>query len=140
MISFFEEEVEFKLKEKLKLKKWINSVCELNKTKAGDINYIFCNDEYLLEINKEYLNHDFYTDIITFDQSESNKKIEAEIYISIDRVKENAETNSVTFSHELNRIIIHGVLHLLGFKDKTNEDSLEMRNLENKMLEMLDKI
>jgi probable rRNA maturation factor len=137
MISFFEEEVEFKLKEKLKLKKWINSVCVLHKTKAGDINYIFCTDEYLLEINKEYLNHDFYTDIITFDQSESNKKIDAEIYISIDRVKENAETNKVAFTQELNRIIIHGVLHLVGFKDKSDAEAIEMRNLENKMLEML---
>ena len=137
MISFFEEEIEFKLKEKLKLKKWINSVCEIYKRKAGDINYIFCTDEYLLEINKQYLNHDFYTDIITFDQSESANKIDAEIYISIDRVKENAETNKVTFMQELNRIIIHGVLHLIGFKDKSAAEALEMRNLENKMLEML---
>lgn len=137
MISFFEEEIAFKLKEKSKIKKWISSVCELYEKKAEDINYIFCSDEYLLEINKEYLNHDFYTDIITFDQSESVNKIAADIYISVDRVKENSQTNKVSFAQELNRVIIHGILHLIGFKDKSKAEALEMRSLENKLLEMI---
>ncbi|MES2796615.1 MAG: rRNA maturation RNase YbeY [Bacteroidota bacterium] len=137
MISFFVEEVPFTLKDKLKLKTWIKHVCLLYNKKPGDLNYIFCNDDYLLEINKTYLNHDFYTDIITFDQSESEDMIEGEIYISVDRVKENAENNNIDFPQELKRVIIHGILHLIGFKDKTEQDSKKMRLLENQMLEII---
>jgi rRNA maturation RNase YbeY len=137
MISFFVEEIPFVLKDKLKIKSWIKTVCELYNKKTGELNYIFCSDNYLLDINKTYLKHDFYTDIITFDQSESVNKIEGEIYISIDRVKENAENNNIEFLQELKRVIIHGILHLIGFKDKTEEESKKMRLLENQMLEII---
>lgn len=119
-ISFFNEGIDFNLKQKLFLKKWISSVITLEDKKKGDISFIFCNDEYLSKINIQYLNHDTLTDIITFDYSEDNKgKISGDIFISIDRVKENAEKLEVPFVNELHRVIIHGVLHLLGYKDKT---------------------
>jgi probable rRNA maturation factor len=137
MISFFVEEIPFVLKDKLKIKNWIKAVCLLYNKKPGELNYIFCSDDYLLDINKTYLEHDFYTDIITFDQSESEDIIEGEIYISIDRVKENAENNNIDFFQELMRVIIHGILHLIGFKDKTEEESKKMRLLENQMLEII---
>lgn len=137
MISFFTEEIPFTIKDKLKRKNWIKGVANQFNKKTGELNYIFCTDEYLLEINKTYLNHDFYTDIITFDQSDSEKIIEGEIYISIDRVKENAITNHTTFENELNRVLIHGVLHLIGFKDKTTKEQTEMRALENEMIQLI---
>jgi probable rRNA maturation factor len=137
MISFFTEEIKFNLPQKLKAKKWLQAVANNYGKKIGDLNYIFCTDDYLLEINKQYLNHDFYTDIITFDQSESDKIIDGEIYISIDRVVENASTIKVNFEDELNRVLVHGVLHLIGFKDKTKEEEQTMRLLENEMLLLL---
>jgi probable rRNA maturation factor len=137
MISFFTEEIKFNLPQKLKAKKWLQAVANNYGKKIGDLNYIFCTDDYLLEINKQYLNHDFYTDIITFDQSESDKIIDGEIYISIDRVVENASTIKVNFEDELNRVLVHGVLHLIGFKDKTKEEAQTMRLLENEMLLLL---
>lgn len=135
MVSFFEEDIKYNLKDKAKVKNWIKEVATIYNKKVGELNYIFCSDEYLLEINKNYLNHDYYTDIITFDQSESEEKIEGEIYISIERVTENANTNKALFRDELNRVMIHGVLHLLGFKDKTAAESETMRELEDKMIE-----
>lgn len=137
MISFFTEEIPFTIKDKLKRKNWIKGVASQFNKKIGELNYIFCTDDYLLEINKTYLNHDFYTDIITFDQSETEKKIEGEIYISIDRVKDNAAINNTSFENELNRVIVHGVLHLIGFKDKTNQEQAEMRAQENEMIQLL---
>jgi rRNA maturation RNase YbeY len=97
---------------------------------SGEITIVFCTDDYLLEINKTYLNHDFYTDIITFDYSE-NDLVSGDLFISIDRVKDNAESFSVSFDNELKRVIYHGVLHLCGYKDKTENDEKEMREKEN---------
>jgi probable rRNA maturation factor len=97
---------------------------------SGEITIIFCTDDYLLEINKTYLNHDFYTDIITFDYSE-NDLVSGDLFISIDRVNDNAESFSVSFDNELKRVIYHGVLHLCGYKDKTEKDEKEMREKEN---------
>jgi rRNA maturation RNase YbeY len=99
----------------------------------GDIVLIFCSDEYLLEINKKHLNHDYYTDIITFDYCAENI-VSGDLYISVDRIKENAKTFEDTFINELTRVVIHGVLHLCGHNDKTEADQKNMRNLENKYL------
>jgi probable rRNA maturation factor len=134
MISFYTENIKNPLKEKQKTKSWIKNIIQQKGRAVGEINYIFCDDDYLLTINKQYLNHDYYTDIITFDNSESSKKIDADIYISIDRVAENAKTHSETFEKELLRVIIHGILHLLGHKDKTGDDAKKMRALENSCL------
>ncbi len=136
MIHFFTEETSYKLKEKRNTKKWIIEVLTLFDKTAGEINYIFCNDNYLLEINKTYLSHDFFTDIITFDQSENKTKIEGEIYISIDRVNENSKTNVDTFDNELRRVIIHGILHLIGFGDKSPDEQAIMRSQENAMMKL----
>lgn len=133
-IHFFSEDIHFDLKKKTKLRKWIESTINHNKSKLISINYIFTSDKYLLEINKHYLNHDTLTDIITFDQSSKKNLIEADIYISIERVKENSETLNIAFIDELHRVMIHGVLHLLGLKDKTDADKKEMRKKENHYL------
>ncbi len=137
MISFFIEVGAFSLNQKAKLKKWISEVIILHEKQVGNINFIFCDDEYLLDINKTYLAHDFYTDIITFDQSELPNKIEGEIYISVERVRDNAQEINENFELELKRVIIHGILHLIGFKDKSQKEKKKMRALENKMLQLI---
>lgn len=139
MISFHNEEIKFNLKDKTVLKKWITSTIERKKQRAGEINFIFCSDEHLLGINKQYLNHDTYTDIVTFDYSKDGKKesVSGDIFISIDRVKENAKKFSKSFEEELHRVIIHGVLHLLGYKDKTKSAKEEMRKAEDTCLKKL---
>lgn len=138
MISFFSENITYKLKDKRKIQKWIKLVIEGEKKKAGDINYIFCDDAYLTEMNIKYLNHDTLTDIITFNYNEeSENSINGDIYISIDRVKENSVEYNVPFNTELDRVIIHGVLHLLGFKDKTKADKKTMREKEDNSLSLL---
>jgi rRNA maturation RNase YbeY len=136
-IQFFQENIEFKPKNALKLKKWIKSIVEIEKQKIIDLNFIFCNDEYLHQINVEYLDHDTYTDIITFDNSEEKGKIESDIFISIERVKENADKLKIAFEQELHRVMIHGVLHLLGYKDKTKADKQAMRAKEDEALSVL---
>lgn len=133
MISFQNLSIDFKLKEKTKLKQWIKFITEKEKHILGTINYIFCSDEELLEINIKHLNHNTYTDIITFDYTES-KKISSDIFISVDRVAENAKKFNVTFDEELHRVMIHGVLHLCGYKDKSKADSELMRHKENQAL------
>ena len=101
---------------------WIDQIIKDHQFILEELNYIFCSDEYLLNINIEHLNHDYYTDIITFDNSDEPKKIESDIFISIDRVNENCSEHHVSPENELHRVMIHGVLHLLGFKDKTEEE------------------
>lgn len=134
-IKFIEEDVEIGfLKRKGDIKSWIERVILDHKAKPVEINYIFCSDEYLLKVNKEYLNHDYYTDIITFDNSELEGEIESDIFISLDRVKENAENLKEPFLKELHRVIIHGILHLLGYKDKTKKDQEVMRKKEDEYL------
>ncbi len=142
MITFNNADIKFTLAEKKVLKQWIKSTIELKKRKLGELNFIFCSDAYLLEINKQYLNHDTYTDIITFDYSKEDTKqpISGDIYISIDRIKENAEKFSKTIENELHRIIIHGTLHLLGYKDKTKIAKTEMTKQEDLCLKALVKI
>ena len=112
---------------------FISSILISEKKTEGDIVLIFCSDDYLLEINKKHLNHDYYTDIITFDYCAENI-VSGDLYISVDRIKENAKTFEDTFINELTRVVIHGVLHLCGHNDKTEADQKNMRNLENKYL------
>lgn len=132
MIDFFSE-TDFELQEPDFYKDWINLCVEQENGKIETVNVIFCDDEYLLEINKTHLNHDYYTDIITFDYSEG-KTISGDIFISIDRVADNAFDFKAGFNNELARVIIHGFLHLLGYKDKTDEDQEVMTQKENDCL------
>ncbi|MCO6563914.1 MAG: rRNA maturation RNase YbeY [Apibacter sp.] len=129
MINYFSKN-DFILKNKLKRKKWLKNVIEQEGCRLGDVNYIFCSDEQLLEINIQYLNHDFYTDIITFDYKE-NHLVSGDIFISIDRVKDNAIINYEEFDKELNRVMVHGILHIIGYKDKLEKDIKLMRKKEN---------
>ena len=124
------------LKKRTILKQWIKAIVENNKKEVGEISYIFCSDEQLLKINKEFLNHDYYTDIITFDYSETDV-VSGDMFISIDRIKDNAKILGVAYQEELHRVIIHGILHLLGNKDKTETESENMRKLEDECLSVL---
>ena len=138
-VLFHTAEVRFKLPHKKEYKTFLqNQVRQADDTKLR-LNYVFCNDAFLLNINQQFLNHDTYTDIITFPLSESEKEIEAEIYISLERIGENANKHKVTFEEELQRVMFHGVLHLLGFKDKSAEDKKKMRSLENQWIEAFHK-
>ena len=130
MIQFCTEDITFSLKEKLKHKAWLNEVAKQEGKKILELSYVFCSDNYLLQINQEYLNHDTLTDIVTFDNSEDPKKIEGDIFISIDRVKENGEKLG-TSETELERVMVHGLLHLLGYKDKKKEDKALMTEKED---------
>jgi len=115
---------------------WLSKVASIENKILGDVTLIFCSNEYLLKINQEYLNHDYYTDIITFDYTEDNI-ICGDLFISLEMVAENAISNNVPFINEINRVIVHGVLHLIGYKDKSDEDSKLMRKKENQMLDLL---
>jgi len=130
MINFSTVETDYNLKNKLKVKNWVKTILEAERKVAGDITYIFCNDEYLGSMNEKYLKHSTLTDIITFDYSEKGK-LSGDIFISIERVKENAESFNTTFSAELGRVMAHGVLHLSGYKDKSAEDKKVMRGKED---------
>jgi probable rRNA maturation factor len=134
MLKFFSEEIDFKLPFPLKTSKWIKTISKSDGYDLGDLNYIFCSDEYLLEINKQYLDHDYYTDIITFDNSEEEGKIEGDIYVSVDRVKENAEEFGVDFESEMRRVLIHGLLHLMDYTDTSDELKTQMRAKEDECL------
>lgn len=134
MISF-NYETEFTLENETLFSDWISRVILSENKKEGDINYVFCDDEYILEINKQYLDHDYYTDIISFDYSVGNE-LHGDVFVSIDRVKENANDFDVTFDEELKRVIIHGILHYIGFKDKSKEEELLMRQKENEKIAM----
>lgn len=142
MITFNTEDVKFTLKNKTLLKQWIASTIEKKKRKTGEIAFIFCSDEHLLNINNEFLNHDTFTDIITFDYSKENHllPISGDIFISVDRVKENASKFSKSFEVELHRVIIHGILHLLGYTDKTKTTKAEMTKQEDLCLKAFDKM
>ena len=130
MIHFCTEDITFSLKEKLKHKAWLNEVAKQEGKKIQELTYVFCSDEYLLQINQEYLNHDTLTDIVTFDNSEDPKKIEGDIFISIERVLENGNKLG-TSDTELERVMVHGLLHLLGYKDKKKEDKTLMTEKED---------
>lgn len=129
-IRFFSDGIDFKLPKPNITKKWITKVLTKEGKNLDDLTYIFCSDEYLYDINKKYLNHNTYTDIITFDLSESKEAIFGEIYISKERVEANAKALNIPFDEELHRVIIHGALHLSGYKDKTTAQKSEMRKRE----------
>lgn len=133
MIQFINENTEIPVLHKRRLTQWIKSTAEEYGRKTGDITYIFCSEEKILEINLQYLNHDYFTDIITFDYSEKNV-ISGDIFISPETLKTNAIQFNVTFEEELLRIIIHGILHLCGQDDKTPESKLQMTAKEDKAL------
>jgi probable rRNA maturation factor len=135
-VSFYNEEITFTLPKKMQTKSWIINVIGKDNKTCGLINYIFCNDSFLLELNKTYLNHTTLTDIITFDNTEG-EIISGEIYISIERVKENAHLYNQSFIDELNRVMIHGILHLLGNKDKSSREKSLMRKKEDDCLSLL---
>jgi len=125
-IRFFEEDISYKLKQKIAVKKWIAQTIEQEGFKLNELTYVFCSDEYLLQINRQYLDHNTYTDIITFDNSDVAGTITGDIFISIDRIRENAVQYNITAAEELHRVLIHGALHLLGYKDKTPADKKKM--------------
>ncbi|MBK7029583.1 MAG: rRNA maturation RNase YbeY [Bacteroidales bacterium] len=136
MIHFASQEVKIELKSKTILKAWIRDIIKGQGKSVGEISYVFCSDAFLAEMNKKYLNHLSLTDIITFNYNENNK-ISGDIFISIERVKENALKYSGSFDAELYRVMAHGVLHLLGFKDKSKADKEEMRNREDECLSVI---
>jgi probable rRNA maturation factor len=126
---FFEDLAEPNLDYK-KITVWLSSLIKKQGYALNEINYILCSDKYLLGVNQEYLNHDYYTDIITFDNAEEEKTIESDIFVSVERVEDNAKEHKETFDNEIIRVLAHGVLHLLGFKDKSEEEATEMRKQE----------
>lgn len=134
MISY-NYECDFKISNEDAYSHWITSVLKSEGKEEGEISYIFCDDEYLLNVNKQYLEHDYYTDVISFDYTIGNE-ISGDIFISIERVLDNAKTYNVSFENELQRVIIHGVLHFCGYKDKTEIDETLMRNKEEEKIKM----
>jgi probable rRNA maturation factor len=132
----FNSETSFTPKNQKKLAEWISNVISSEDFEVGEINYIFCDDIYLHKINQEFLNHDTYTDIISFDYT-LGKEVGGDIFISIERVLENAEEFNEVFENELHRVMIHGVLHFMGYKDKTKKDKILMRTKENEKISII---
>jgi probable rRNA maturation factor len=130
-VFFFEEDTAFKPKNKAKLREWLKATVIAEGYTLSELNYIFCSDTYLLAMNQQYLDHDTYTDVITFDNSELADVIVGDIFISIDRIRENAAQFSGNETDELHRVMIHGALHLLGYKDKSKADKSLMTEKEN---------
>lgn len=130
MVSYFTQDTDFKFKSKRLTSQWLKLVAQAESKKLGAVSVIFCSDNYLLDINKKYLNHDYFTDIITFDYCEGDL-ISGDLFISIDSVKDNSEFYKSCFEDELNRVIVHGVLHLIGYDDHTESDVAVMRSKED---------
>ncbi len=131
-ISFFTEDITFKLSQKQKVREWVHKTAiEEGFKRVTELNFVFCSDDYLLNINKQYLQHDTYTDIVTFDSSDEESIIAGDIFISVDRVRDNAQKFKVSETDELHRVIVHGVLHLCGYLDKKKEDKEKMTAKEN---------
>ncbi len=130
-INFFSEETTFKLDQPSFYENWLQEVLFQHSKSTGELNYIFSSDEYLLRVNQKHLNHDYYTDIVTFDHSDHEDVIEADIYISIDRVRDNAFAHEVSFQNELSRVMVHGLLHLFGFSDENDLEKKVMREKED---------
>lgn len=137
-INFFQEEVNFTLKHKRIIRNWLQMISAQSGHQIDTLTYIYCSDNYLLEMNKSYLNHDYFTDIITFDNRDNEEQsIDADLFISIDRVKDNAKTVGTSFQHELHRVMVHGLLHLLGQNDKTKAQQRAMTKREEASLSLL---
>lgn len=137
MITYNFEDTAFQFKSKVKTRKWLSIVAESEIRRIGDINIIFCSDNYLLDINQRFLQHDYFTDIITFDYCEG-EYLSGDLFISVDSVSENAVEFGTEFSEELSRVIVHGILHLIGYDDHTKKDQLQMRAKENYYLSILE--
>ena len=133
-IHFFSHDIHTNLKNATNLKEFIESIFKKEMQKLDSINYIFCSDKAVLEINKKYLNHDFYTDVITFDLSQNSKAISAEVYISVERIRDNARQLGLSVKSELHRVLFHAALHLCGYNDKTKKEKELMRKRENELL------
>lgn len=144
MIRYFTEDTTFTLKGKRLISKWLKQVAQENGHVLGELNYIFCSDPYLLAINQQFLDHDYFTDIITFDNSDDffqetgRKGVSADIYISVDTVKANGAAYGEGFERELHRVIVHGLLHLVGYDDVSEWKQRRMRTAENRALKLLD--
>jgi probable rRNA maturation factor len=137
MIRFFNEDVSYKLTKKQVIRQWLKQQAEAEGYTVGDLNYMFCSDEHVLQVNRDFLQHDYYTDIITFDMSEEEDKIEGDIFISVDRVADNASQLAITPEQEMRRVLAHGMLHLCGYGDKTDEEAAQMRAKEDEWLAQL---
>ncbi len=135
-ISFLTEDISFDLNHKENISKWIQNVISEEGKETGEVTYIFCSDDYLHKINLEHLKHDSFTDVITFDYCNENI-VNTDVFISIDRVKENAISFNTSFQNELNRVIIHGILHLVGYDDKSDSDKEVIRSKEDFYLSLL---
>ncbi len=135
-VKFFFLDTKVTLTNRTALKRFISKIFKTERIKLGSLSYIFCTDEHLLQINKQYLNHNYYTDIITFDLSNDSESVSGDIYISIDRVKDNARIERVSVKEELHRVIFHGALHLCGYKDKNQADKSEMTAAEDHHLNL----
>lgn len=134
MIRFFNEDVPYKLPQKQATRQWLKHQAEREGYAVGELNYVFCSDEYLLQVNRDHLQHDFYTDIITFDTGETKDKLDGDVFISVDRVAENAAQLGTPADEEMRRVLAHGLLHLCGYGDKTNEEVALMRSKEEEWL------
>lgn len=139
MIRYFTEDIKYDFKRKLSTRNWLKTVAGSEIRKIGDINIIFCSDNYILDVNMKYLQHDYFTDIITFDYCEG-EYLSGDLFISIDSVKENSIFYGTEFNDELNRVIVHGLLHLIGYDDHCDEDIAVMRSKENYYLKVLSEI
>ena len=135
MVRYFTEDIKFNYKERRRTSKWLKLVAESEIRRLGDVSVIFCSDPYILDVNLKYLQHDYYTDIITFDYCEGDT-LSGDLFISIDSVRENAAFYKTEFEEELNRVIVHGVLHLIGYDDHAEADKKEMRSKENYYLSL----
>ena len=139
MIRYFQEDIKFELKGKALNNKWLKFVAESEIRRIGDINIIFCSDNYILDVNMRYLQHDYFTDIITCDYCEKNV-LSGDLFISIDSVRENAAYYKTEFVEELNRVMVHGILHLIGYDDHSEVDIAQMRAKENYYLDIKKKL
>lgn len=137
-IHFFDEDCGFKPENPEELANWIGRIINEFDMDIGELNYIFCSDEHLLNMNREYLDHDYFTDIITFDNSEDEQVLEGDIFMSIERIRENATNHEESFQNEFHRVVAHGVLHLIGFNDKTEDEQKVMTEKEDACLSLRD--
>lgn len=140
-IHFFTEEpLVFSLDQEEKISSWLENIIAEHSHRVKSLSYIFCNDDFILNVNKKYLKHDYFTDVITFDQSEVDSEIEGDIFISIDTVRSNAEKFKTDSQDELHRVMVHGLLHLLGMNDKSEEEIVAIRGEEDKHLKILNQL
>ena len=135
MISYYFDDTDFLFRKKTLNNKWLKLVAESEIRRIGDISIIFCSDNYILDVNQQYLQHDYFTDIITFDYCDGDR-LSGDLFISVDSVRENAVEYGTEFEDELNRVIVHGILHLIGYDDHSEDDIAEMRSKENYYLSL----